>query len=326
MDQCKRSAESRTLQRLSPFERGEVKALSGEGPGAPAIGGGGAAAGRGTERGTARRPDGGSAERLGHFAETGGAAHGKSRRNCRKPLKIAERPDFMAFAGEKPGEGRALDAAAGRAKLEPELSGKPALCAKAPCNCIDPGVMPIKNIDLALKARRKPKSNKARRSGRALGAGVEGRPEAAGAREESGHWEIGSAAGKKSGKPAVPATVERKERSRIAAEPGGRGSGGRAGCRKLRRDGRRRLQKRRRRRRPGVRGAGRRRGARRLFPPSPLQLREGGERAPQRASAPLREKRGKRGRHARAADLQGGGLEQQPSQENSGLQDACGNV
>jgi hypothetical protein len=37
MEQCKCSANSRTFQRLSPFERGEIKALSGEGPGAPAI-------------------------------------------------------------------------------------------------------------------------------------------------------------------------------------------------------------------------------------------------------------------------------------------------
>ncbi|MDR1541428.1 MAG: hypothetical protein LBU32_26215, partial [Clostridiales bacterium] len=44
--------------------------------------------------------------------------------------------------------------------------------------------------------------------------------EAAGAREELGHWEIGSAVGKKSDKAAVPATVERKARSQIAAESG----------------------------------------------------------------------------------------------------------
>ncbi|MDR1538139.1 MAG: hypothetical protein LBU32_09125 [Clostridiales bacterium] len=256
MDQCKRSAESRTLQRLPPFKRGEIKALSGEGPGAPAIaagiGGGEASAGRRT----ARRLDVGSAERLVHFAEAGGAAHGKSRKNCRKPLKIAKRSDFMAFAGEKPGEGRPPDAAAGRAKLQPELSGKPALCAKTPCNCIDPGVMPIKNTDLALKVRRKPKSEKARQSGRALGAGVEGRPEAAGAREESGHWEIGSAAGKKSDKSAVPAIVERKARSQIAAEPGGW-----AGCRKLRRGGRKLRRGGRKLRRGGrkLRRGGRRR-------------------------------------------------------------------
>ncbi|MDR1539748.1 MAG: hypothetical protein LBU32_17475 [Clostridiales bacterium] len=213
MDQCKRSAEGRTLQRLPPFERGENKALSGEGPGAPAIaagiGGDKAAAGQ-----SAGRSEGNSAERLGHFAETGGAAHEKSR----KPHEIAECPDFMAFAGEKPGEGRPPDAAAGRAKLEPELSGKPALCAKAPCNCIDLGIMTIKNIDLALKVRRKPKSEKARQSERALGAGVEGRPEAVDAREEFGHWEIGSAVGKKSDKAAVPATVERTARSQIAAD------------------------------------------------------------------------------------------------------------
>ncbi|MDR1536474.1 MAG: helix-turn-helix domain-containing protein, partial [Clostridiales bacterium] len=206
MDQCKCTTESRTFQRLSPFERGEIKALSGEGLGVSAIaariGRDKAAAGRETERGTARRSDGDSAERFEYFAETGGAAHGKSRKNCRKPLKIAERPDFMAFADEKPGEGRPPDAAAGRAKLEPELSGKPALCAKTPCKCIDLGVMPIKNIDLALKDRRKPKSKKVRQSKRALGASVEDRPEAAEAREEFGHWEIDSAVGKKSDKSA----------------------------------------------------------------------------------------------------------------------------
>ncbi|MDR1541955.1 MAG: hypothetical protein LBU32_29030, partial [Clostridiales bacterium] len=73
--------------------------------------------------------------------------------------------------------------------------------------------------------RRKPKSKKVRQSERALGAGVEDRPEAAEAREESGHWEIGSAAGKKSDKSAVPAIVERKARIQIAAELGGRDSG-----------------------------------------------------------------------------------------------------
>jgi hypothetical protein len=41
MDQCKRSAESRTLQRLPPFERGEIKALSGEGRPPDAAAGGG---------------------------------------------------------------------------------------------------------------------------------------------------------------------------------------------------------------------------------------------------------------------------------------------
>jgi IS30 family transposase len=78
--------------------------------------------------------------------------------------------------------------------------------------------MPIKNIDLALKVRRKPKSEKVRQSEGALGASIEDRPEAAEAREESGHWEIDSAAGKKSGKSAVPAIVERKTRIQNAAD------------------------------------------------------------------------------------------------------------
>jgi hypothetical protein len=129
VDQCKRSAESRTFQRLPPFERGEIKALSGEGLGVSAfaarIGGDKAAAGCGIKRGTARQPDGGSAERPGHFAETGGAAHGKSRKNCRKPLKIGECPGFLNSAGEMLGVGRPPDAAAGARSWSRSFRGSP---------------------------------------------------------------------------------------------------------------------------------------------------------------------------------------------------------
>jgi IS30 family transposase len=164
-----------------------------------------------------------------------------------------------------------------------------------------------------------------------LGAGVEDRPEAAEAREEFGHWEIDSAAGKKSGKSAVPAIVERKARIQIAAELGGRGSGaadaaagqvagsfGEAACGAFK---------------SAAGGNGRefagRGGAveRAVYFRHPRSSFEKGARE-RHSGLPRRfaEKGEKRGRHARAADLQGGGLEQQPSQENSGLQDSCGNV
>ncbi|MDR1541688.1 MAG: hypothetical protein LBU32_27620 [Clostridiales bacterium] len=172
--------------------------------------------------------------------------------------------------------------------------------------------MSIKNIDLALKVRRKPKSEKVRQSKRMLGTGIDGRPEAADAREESGHWEIDLAVGKKLDKAAVPATVERTARSQITAEFGGFGSAVEAAAGEI----------------IGgfVEAIEGRCGLRRLFLPSPLKLQEGGRRAPQRTSAPPREKREKRGRHVRAALRQGGGLEQQPSQKNIGLQDSGGNV
>ncbi|MDR1536769.1 MAG: hypothetical protein LBU32_02015 [Clostridiales bacterium] len=93
MDQCKRSAESWTLQRLPPFERGEIKAFSGEGPGAPAIaseiGGGEGAAVREMKRGT---------ERFEHFAKTSGA---------RLMEKTAKRP-ILAENKRMPGLHRIL--------------------------------------------------------------------------------------------------------------------------------------------------------------------------------------------------------------------------
>jgi IS30 family transposase len=58
-----------------------------------------------------------------------------------------------------------------------------------------------------------------------LGTGMEGCPEAADARMELVHWEIDSVAGKKSGKAAVPAIVDRTARNQIDAELDGRGSG-----------------------------------------------------------------------------------------------------
>ncbi|MDR1542735.1 MAG: hypothetical protein LBU32_33130 [Clostridiales bacterium] len=78
MEQCKCTTEGRTFQRLSPFERGQIKALLGEGFGVLAIA---AKIGldKGTEdreinRGTMRQLNSDSAERFEHFAETGGAA------------------------------------------------------------------------------------------------------------------------------------------------------------------------------------------------------------------------------------------------------------
>ncbi|MDR1541076.1 MAG: helix-turn-helix domain-containing protein [Clostridiales bacterium] len=119
MDQCKCTTSGRTFQRLSPFERGEIKALSGEGPGVSAIaariGRDRGAAGREIKRGTARQPDGDPAERFKYFAESGGGAYERNRKNSRKALKIGECLDFIEYSGEKPEEGRSPDAAAGAA-------------------------------------------------------------------------------------------------------------------------------------------------------------------------------------------------------------------
>ncbi|MDR1539043.1 MAG: hypothetical protein LBU32_13810 [Clostridiales bacterium] len=109
MDQCKYTAESRTFQRLPPFGRGEIKALSGEGLGVPAIRENRRGQGRRQPRDRARDEEAtrhsDSAERFEYFAETGEAAFEKNRKNSRNTLKIGECPDFIEYAGEKLGKG-----------------------------------------------------------------------------------------------------------------------------------------------------------------------------------------------------------------------------
>ncbi|MDR3355789.1 MAG: IS30 family transposase [Spirochaetaceae bacterium] len=98
------------------------------------------------------------------------------------------------------------------------------MCAKTLYNYIDKGLLTTKNIDLALKVRRKPKKGRARRNKKILGESIEKRPEAVEAREEAGHWEIDSAIGKSTDKTAAMTMVERKTRKQIAVKLDSRGS------------------------------------------------------------------------------------------------------
>ncbi|MDR1541459.1 MAG: hypothetical protein LBU32_26395 [Clostridiales bacterium] len=92
MDQCKWAYVSTPA--AVPFERGEIKALSGEGSSPPAIAAGWGRLGPGDEARADGRRSGGEARAF--------------RRNA---LKIGGCPDFIKYAGEKLQEGRASKSA-----------------------------------------------------------------------------------------------------------------------------------------------------------------------------------------------------------------------
>jgi IS30 family transposase len=110
------------------------------------------------------------------------------------------------------------DVIVGRAKASGEWNEKPMVCAKTLYNYIDKGLMKTKNIDLALKVRRKPKLKIVRRNKKILGEGIEKRPAEVETRAEIGHWEIDSVIGRKSDETAVMTLVERKTRNQIAVK------------------------------------------------------------------------------------------------------------
>jgi IS30 family transposase len=220
--------EAREFQHLSLAERGEIKALLREGHGPTAIaeriGRHKSTVSREIRRGTATQLNSDLTKRYEYFAETGAAVYAKNRERSRNAMKIGDCAEFIGHADEKLKGGWSPDAVAGRAKISPEWAGKPLVCTKTLYNYIGKGLLKTKNIDLALKVRRRPKSKRDRRNKRILGESIEKRPPEVEKREEFGHWEIDSVIGRKSDKTAVATLVERKTRNQIVAKLDGRGS------------------------------------------------------------------------------------------------------
>ena len=85
------------------------------------------------------------------------------------------------------------------------------ICPKTIYNYIDKGFLKVRNIDLLLKCRRKPKISRDRNTKRQLGRSIEERPEEVDNREEFGHFEGDSIVGK-DGKSSILSLTERKTR------------------------------------------------------------------------------------------------------------------
>ena len=86
------------------------------------------------------------------------------------------------------------------------------VCTKTLYNYIDKGLLRIRNIDLCLKIRLKPKKKIIRRNKKIMGESISQRPEEINKRESFGHWEIDTVIGKRSNDKALLTLTERLTR------------------------------------------------------------------------------------------------------------------
>ena len=144
-----------------------------------------------------------------YFADVGQRHYEGNRQNCGSKNKVVACGDLVSFV-----EGKVLgpekwspDAAIGYAKANNLFPGQE-FSTKTFYNWIDGGPVKIKNIDLLLKVRRRPKSPRKERK-KVLGKSIEERPTAVEHREEFGHWECDGIVGK-GGRGQLITLVERK--------------------------------------------------------------------------------------------------------------------
>jgi len=131
-----------------------------------------------------------------YFADVGQRAYEEHRQNCGSKNKVVLCSDLVSFVeSEILGPKKwSPDAAIGYAKANNLFPGQE-LSTKTFYNWIDDGLVKVKNIDLLLKVRRKPKNVRRERK-KKLGKSIEERPAITETREEFGHWEGDGIVGK----------------------------------------------------------------------------------------------------------------------------------
>lgn len=105
------------------------------------------------------------------------------------------------------------DSIVGYCKRDPDWKDKPMVCTKTLYNYIDRRLLKVRNIDLLLKTRLKPRDKmKKREPKRIMGKSIDLRPKEVKTREEFGHWEIDTVVGKRSNDAVLLTLTERKTR------------------------------------------------------------------------------------------------------------------
>lgn len=131
-----------------------------------------------------------------YFADVGQRVANENRARSGRKSKLLTCPDLVEFV-EKSVLGPkkwSPDAALGHAR-ENNLYPGQSISTKTFYNWIDDGLVRIKNIDLQLKVRRKPRNPRQERK-KKLGKSIEERPKTVDEREEFGHWEGDGIVGK----------------------------------------------------------------------------------------------------------------------------------
>ena len=210
----------RSFKHLKSYERGEIFALLKEGKSiryiAKKLGRSPSTISREIKRGTVSQLKSDLSYYSSYFPETGQAVYKNHRSNCGAKIKLAKVETFIKFAEEKIRKNNwSVDAVVGYCKTDPSWKDEFIVSTKTLYNYIDRGFLSIRNIDLPLKTRLKPKKKRIRENKRLLGKSIDLRPEQINSRQEFGHWEIDTVIGKKSGDKALLTLTERKSRYEI---------------------------------------------------------------------------------------------------------------
>jgi IS30 family transposase len=144
-----------------------------------------------------------------YFWDVGQRVYEQRRQNSGAKKKVAACAEWVSFVEEKVlGKARwSPDAAIGYAKANHLFPGQ-GFSTKTFYNWVEEGLVKVKNIDLLMKVRRRPKRPRRERK-KALGMSIEERPTIVETREEFGHWEGDGIVGK-GGRGQLISLVERK--------------------------------------------------------------------------------------------------------------------
>lgn len=210
------NTQERTFTHLTPYDRGRIGALRGEGKTlqevADVIGCHKSTISRELKRGTVTQRHSDLTEYEAYFPETGQAVYQANRARCGAKYKLAQAAPFIHFAVDKMKRDHwSPDAVCGYVKVN-QLFEDATVCTKTLYHYIDLGLLPVKNIDLPLKVSRRPKKKRIRQHKKVLGASIEERPAHIEERQEFGHWEIDTVLGSRQKGAALLTLTERKTR------------------------------------------------------------------------------------------------------------------
>ena len=147
-------------------------------------------------RGEVEQLDSELRKRRVYFADAGQRVADENRLKTGRKSKLVSCGELVKYVEEKilGPEKWSPDAALGYAKANDLFPGQ-SVSAKTFYGWIDDGLVRVRNIDLLLKVRRKPKSQRRERK-KKLGKSIEERPQSVDTREDFGHWEGDGIVGK----------------------------------------------------------------------------------------------------------------------------------
>ena len=139
------------------------------------------------------------------------------RRNCHRKEKFPQVRAFLAYFIEQfKTSGFSPDAVVGHVHRQLLFSSDEMVCTTTLYKYIDAQRLEVRNIDLEMKTKRRPRKKRAPRNRKSLGKSIEERPAIVDCREEFGHFEIDTVIGKQGGKEtAILTMTERKTRFEI---------------------------------------------------------------------------------------------------------------